>query len=107
MTFARSLQIRRLATQLPVESLVLETDAPDLAPAWLGKPSDASIPVPKVRNEPAELAGIGRALAQLRGVSDQELAQATARNARRVLPRLKGALALDWDRKDTPQYSNH
>src|SRR3546814_3936783 len=27
MTFARSLQIRRLATQLPVESLVLETDA--------------------------------------------------------------------------------
>ena len=92
MTFARALQIRRLATQLPIESLVLETDAPDLAPAWLGAPQDGR-PATAARNEPAELAGIGHALAQLRGLADADLAEATARNARRVMPRLAGACA--------------
>lgn len=86
MTFPRAQQIRRLAAQLPLEALVLETDAPDLAPAWLGSGSSSA----RARNEPAELAGIGRELAGLRGLEDASLVAATACNARRVLPRLAG-----------------
>src|SRR3546814_76075 len=53
MTFERALQIRRLATQLPMETLVLETDAPDIPPAWLGAPG-----APPARNEPGQVARI-------------------------------------------------
>ena len=84
MTFPRARQIRRLAAQLPLEALVLETDAPDLAPAWLGSGASSA----RARNEPAELAVIGRELAALRDVDEAFLVEATARNARRVLPRL-------------------
>ncbi|RJG06474.1 TatD family deoxyribonuclease [Noviherbaspirillum cavernae] len=80
MTFTRALQIRRLAAELPQDVLVLETDAPDISPAWVH---------PK-RNSPEELPRIGRVLAELRGVSDEEIAAMTARNARSVLPRLAG-----------------
>src|SRR5690606_22768424 len=38
MTFDRALQIRRLAAGLPAESIVLETDAPDIPPSWLALP---------------------------------------------------------------------
>src|SRR5690606_8083584 len=83
MTFERALQIRRLATELPLDSLVLETDAPDIPPAWLGKPGAV-----RPRNEPFHVARIGRALAELRGVSYEEVLRTTGRNARRALPRL-------------------
>ncbi|WP_347554019.1 TatD family hydrolase [Robbsia sp. KACC 23696] len=42
MTFPRALQIRRLAASLPLESIVVETDAPDIPPEWLVRPVDAS-----------------------------------------------------------------
>ena len=80
MTFARALQIRRLAAGVPIESIVLETDSPDIAPAW-AHPG---------RNEPAQLAPIARALAELRGVPLDEVVRQTGRNALRVLPRLAG-----------------
>jgi len=83
MTFERALQIRRLAVELPLDSLVLETDAPDIPPSWLGEPGSE-----RPRNEPAEVARIGQVLAQLRGVAFDEIVAATARNARRALPRL-------------------
>ncbi|PLC53489.1 DNAase [Pollutimonas nitritireducens] len=86
MTYGRALQIRRLATQLPMESLVLETDAPDIPPAWLSRPGEA-IP----RNEPAEVAGIAQVMAQLRNADLEDIILASAANARRVLPRLAGA----------------
>ena len=79
MTFTRALQIRRLASQLPIESIVLETDAPDIPPSWLS----ASI------NSPAELPQIGHVLAQLRGMSTQEVARLTSKNALDVLPRMQ------------------
>lgn len=81
MTFTRALQIRRLATELPLESIVLETDAPDIAPAWLRTG----------RNSPAELPGIARVLAQLRGIELQTCMDRTGENALRVLPRLADA----------------
>lgn len=79
MTYTRALQIRRLATQLPLEAIVLETDAPDIAPSWLH---------PAV-NSPAELPQIGRVLANLRGLSEQEVARQTSANVRAVLPRMQ------------------
>lgn len=78
MTFPRALQIRRLATQLPLESIVLETDAPDISPAWLHPQ----------RNSPAQLPRIGTALAELRGIPEQEVASATWANALTAMPRL-------------------
>jgi len=78
MTFPRALQIRRLAAELPLSALVLETDAPDIAPAWL-RPG---------RNSPEELPRIGEVLAELRGVPAESLANATSNNAREALPRL-------------------
>jgi len=83
MTFDRALQIRRLATRVPLESIVLETDAPDIPPAWLGQPGKE-----RPRNEPAQVARIGRELARLRGVPYEEIAAVTGANAQRVLPRL-------------------
>lgn len=78
MTFTRALQIRRLAAQLPLSAIVLETDAPDMSPSWLH-------PAP---NSPEELPRIGAALAELRGVEVQEVAQQTTANAHAVLVRL-------------------
>ena len=78
MTFPRALQIRRLATELDETALVLETDAPDISPVWRH---------PR-RNSPEELPRIGAALAGLRGMPVDEVALATSRNARAVLPRL-------------------
>ena len=83
MTFSRALQIRRLASDLGPQAHVLETDAPDISPAWL-HPG---------RNEPSQLARIAEVLAELRGQSVQECVEQTCRNACRVLPRLAAALA--------------
>ena len=83
MTFERALQIRRLATRLPLESLVLETDAPDIPPSWLGQPGGV-----RPRNEPGQVARIARELARLRALSYEEVVAATGRNAHQALPRL-------------------
>lgn len=83
MTFERALQIRRLAARLPLDALVLETDAPDIPPAWLGKPGGE-----RPRNEPAHVARIGRELAKLRALSYEEVVAHTGRNAQRALPGL-------------------
>ncbi len=78
MTYTRALQIRRLAVDLPLSAIVLETDAPDIAPSWI-HPG---------RNSPDQLARIGAELAQLRGLTPEVVAQATSANALAVLPRL-------------------
>lgn len=78
MSFPRALQIRRLAGSVNEDALVLETDAPDIPPAW----------VHPGRNSPAELPRIGEVLAQLRGMTPEGIAELTSRNARAVLKRL-------------------
>ena len=78
MTFARALQIRRLATELPLDAIVLETDAPDISPSWLHPE----------RNSPEQLPRIGAVLAELRGMTLEEVARATSENAHAVMPRL-------------------
>ena len=76
MTYDGSTRIRELARHLPLEAIVLETDAPDIPPAWLNGG----------RNTPAELPRIAAVLAELRELPVAELAQRTAANARAVLP---------------------
>ena len=79
MTFPRALRIRELAATLPLEAIVLETDAPDIPPVWLeGK-----------RNQPAELPGIAASLAELRGLPLERVVLATTANARAALPKLQ------------------
>lgn len=80
MTFPRALQIRRLAKDLPLESLVLETDAPDIPPAWLAHQEHH-------RNEPAELPQISSVLAEIRSSLITQTQSICSSNALRVLPR--------------------
>ncbi|MDR3453614.1 MAG: TatD family hydrolase [Rhodoferax sp.] len=91
-TFERALQLRRLAATLPLDAIVLETDAPDIPPRWLYKTTQQrAAGEPQGRNEPAELPRIAQVVADLRGMALADLAQATTRNAVAALPRL-GAL---------------
>ena len=69
---------------------MLETDAPDLAPSWLVEPGTA---LASVRNEPAEVAGVAAALAELRGQDVNAVIAVTGAAARRVLPRLDALLS--------------
>ncbi|MBV8157375.1 MAG: TatD family hydrolase, partial [Dyella sp.] len=86
VTFSRARQIRRLAVDVPIEAIVLETDAPDIAPAWLS--DDQFGEQHKARNTPGEVAGVARVLAELRGVTERELADIVWRNSVTALPRL-------------------
>jgi TatD DNase family protein len=87
-TFERALQIRRLAQVLPLDAIVLETDAPDILPHWLYRTAQQRAAGETSRNEPAELPRIAATLAQLRGVTLEALASATSANALAALPRL-------------------
>ena len=77
-TWDRSSNLRKLAVELPLEAIVLETDSPDIPPAWVGRG----------RNEPAELAQIAATLAGLRELPVERVARQTSDNARAVLPGL-------------------
>lgn len=93
LTYERSLQLRRLAVQLPLDALVLETDAPDIPPTWLYVPAEQRAQgQPQGRNEPAELPRIAQTLADLRGMALDELAHATTQNAIAALPKLRRLL---------------
>lgn len=87
-TFERALQIRELARSLPLEAIVVETDAPDIPPHWLYRTAAERAAGQASRNEPAELPRIGAVLAGLRGLAVGEFAAATAANAKAALPRL-------------------
>lgn len=82
MTYPRARRIRALASQLPLAAIVLETDAPDMAPAWLEKGC----------NSPLELPRIAAVLAELRNLPLDELARQTSLNAHQVL-NLRGCMA--------------
>ena len=89
LTFDRSLQIRRLAAELPETALVLETDAPDIPPHWLYRSAaDRVDGQGSARNEPAELPRIAQSLAALRGWTLAQTAAITSANVRAALPRL-------------------
>ena len=75
LTFERSRVIRALAEKIPLESIVLETDAPDLTvQAHKGK-----------RNSPEYLPFVLQSLADVKGISADQAAIVTSNNAKQVL----------------------
>jgi len=79
MTYPRATKLRELAATLPLESIVLETDAPDIPPDFL----ERGLP-----NEPKYLPRIAQTLAALRDISLEDIAQETSANANSALPAL-------------------
>jgi TatD DNase family protein len=93
MTYERATKLRALATELPLSALVLETDAPDIPPRWIYTTAeDREKGMAQGRNSPAELPRIASVLAELRGISLEELSAATSANARQALPRLQSTV---------------
>jgi TatD DNase family protein len=84
-TYIRALQIRRLVTQLPLSSVVTETDAPDIPPAWL---RDEGIS----HNAPQFIPRIAAELAELRQIDITDFAAASWSNALTALPRWSATL---------------
>jgi TatD DNase family protein len=78
MTFPRATRIRELAVTLPLDAIVLETDAPDIPPEWKEG----------ARNAPDQLPRIAQTLADLRGIALQQVAESTTNNATAALPGL-------------------
>lgn len=74
VTYSGSRRIRELAATLPLDSMVLETDAPDIPPAWLNRG----------RNTPAELPRIATEIAGLRGIPPAVLMAQADANAQAV-----------------------
>jgi len=74
LTFPKSHQLREVAADLPADRLLVETDAPYLAP----------VPFRGKRNEPAYVAHTARVLAETRGLTPEAVAELTTRNFRRL-----------------------
>jgi len=74
VTYERARRLRRLATDMPLEFLLLETDAPDQPDAGIRGQ----------RNEPARLASVLACIAALRGEPAENIAEQTSRNARQL-----------------------
>ncbi len=79
MTYERARKIRELAVRLPLDAIVLETDAPDIPPEWVGKSG---------RNSPSELPRIAQILADLRQDNTAQVVDITGLNAVNALPKL-------------------
>ncbi|QUS58032.1 TatD family hydrolase [Pseudovibrio brasiliensis] len=78
LTFKRSTELREIAAELPMDRLLVETDAPYLAPQpWRGK-----------RNEPAYVAHTNKVLAEALGVSEEQMADATTQNFLRLFSKV-------------------
>jgi len=96
LSYERAQNLRRLAAELPLDALVLETDAPDMPPHWLYRTAEQRAGgEAQGRNEPGELPRIATVLAGLRTIAVDELAQAGLSNAASALPRLGPLLARD------------
>jgi len=72
VTYKKSTQLQELVKQIPLEKLLIETDSPYLAPQkYRGK-----------RNEPSYLIETAKMIAELKGLTLQEIADVTAKNAK-------------------------
>jgi len=74
VTFKNAKKMHEVAEKIPLENLLLETDAPYLTP----------MPFRGKRNEPAYVKLIAEEIAKIRGISVEEVAQSTTINARKV-----------------------
>ena len=76
LTFKKSKMPETLAAAVPLDRIVLETDAPYMAP----------VPMRGQRNEPAFVAHVCRKLAEVYGVSVETVDEVTTANAARIFP---------------------
>lgn len=77
LTFKNAMSVQEVAADIPMDRILVETDAPFLAPIPMrGKP-----------NEPAYTVHTARKLAELKGVSEDEIAEATTRNFAELFPK--------------------
>lgn len=83
LTFKTSDALRTLAAELPADRVMVETDAPYLAP----------LPYRGKRNEPAYVVETAKVLAEVRGVSPEEIARQTTENFFRLFKKVPRALA--------------
>jgi TatD DNase family protein len=84
LTFKKSQALRDLAAELPADRIMVETDAPYLAPGkFRGK-----------RNEPSYVVEIARVLAEARGVSLEEISRQTSENFFRLFSKVPPAKAM-------------
>lgn len=74
ITYPKAQALREVAVQVPLDRLLVETDAPFLAP----------LPKRGQRNEPALVAHTAAALAEIKGISAEELAVTTSKNFERL-----------------------
>jgi len=74
LTFKNAEGLRRVAAELPLERLLVETDCPYLAP----------VPYRGRRNEPAHVVEVARRLAEIRKLPLEKIARVTSENARRL-----------------------
>ncbi len=85
LTFPKSEGLREIARDVPLERLLVETDAPYLAP----------VPLRGKRNEPAFMVHTAQKLAEIKGVAPEALARQIRRNMARLFPRM--GLAAEGD----------
>lgn len=74
VTFKKAKEVHEVAQAVPLDRLLIETDAPYLAP----------VPHRGHRNEPAYVKHVCERIAELRGISPEEVAEATTRNANKL-----------------------
>jgi TatD DNase family protein len=74
LTFPKSHELRAIAADLPADRLLVETDAPYLAP----------VPFRGKRNEPSYVAHTAKILAETRGLTPEAIAELTTRNFKRL-----------------------
>jgi TatD DNase family protein len=90
MTFERATQLRHLAATLPLSSIVLETDAPDIPPQWIYRTAEQrSLGESQGRNEPCELLGIAETMLQMRSISQIQIVSETLSNVKTVLSKVR------------------
>jgi TatD DNase family protein len=86
LTYKKADDLRAIAARVPLDSILIETDAPFLAPhPFRGK-----------RNEPAHVRLVAERLAEVRGISVEEVAAATTENALRLFARPSGSRNKQW-----------
>lgn len=85
LTFKNALQIKEVAQKAPLDRILVETDAPYLAP----------MPFRGKLNQPAYVRYVAEELARLRGISPEEAAQATTTNFLRLFSRARSIMEKD------------
>jgi TatD DNase family protein len=89
LTFKNSAALRAIAAELPGDRILVETDAPYLAPSpFRGK-----------RNEPAHVGEVAKVLAEARGVSFEEIARQTTDNFFALFRKVPRPASGDWRRR--------